>query len=74
MIIKQGGLNGYLRIGVLLIGICIGINHFIELQDFLFGLGLGLGIALELIGAYAMKHDMSKVRGFKKRALYIFVK
>jgi len=66
--------NRYLYIGVLLAGIVFGVNYFIKLPDFIFGLGLGLGIALELIGAYATRHDMTKVREFKKRALHIFAK
>ena len=74
MIMKQNGLNWYLRIGILLAGVSIGLNHFIKLPEFIFGLGLGLGIALELIGAYATKHDMSKVRAFKQKMLHLSAK
>ena len=66
--------NWYLSTGILLIGVLIGIDHFTELPDFLYGLGLGLGIALELIGAYAVRHNMKKIKEFKKRALHIFAR
>jgi len=71
---RQRKMNWYLRVGILLVGVLIGLNHFIELPEALYGLGLGLGIALELIGAYAIKHDMHKAKEFKKRLLHIFAK
>lgn len=61
-------------VGVLVVGVLWGINHFIKLPDFIFGLGLGLGIALELLGVFAIRHDMTKVRRCKKRALHLLAK
>lgn len=37
----------------------------VRLPGFIEGFLLGLGIALELIGIYAEKHDLSKFRIFK---------
>jgi hypothetical protein len=66
--------NWFLRIGLLLVGVLFGVNHFIELPDFVFGLGLGTGIVLEMIGIYAINHDISKLRGCKKTAFSLFTK
>jgi hypothetical protein len=59
--------NWYLRAGLLLVGVLLGVNHFFELPHLVYGLGLGLGIALELIGLYAINHDLKKIRECKKR-------
>jgi len=67
-------MNIYLKAGLLLVGALLAINHLIILPHFLFGLGLGLGIALELIGAYAARHDMENVKKFKKRLFHSIVR
>ena len=41
--------NWYLSIGLLVIGLVLGVSHFIQLPDIIHGLGIGLGIGLELI-------------------------
>ena len=45
------------------------LNHFIVLPEFVSGLGLGTGIGLELIGAYSINHDMSKLKSYKMNFL-----
>ena len=71
---NKDGLNQYLRAGILLVGVTLGINHLIGLPHFLYGLGLGLGLALELFGAFAAKHKMKRIRDFKNRLLSFIVK
>lgn len=71
---KKDGFNWYLRAGILLTGITLGVNRFVELPHFLYGLGLGLGIALELAGAFAASSNMKKIREFKRRILHALVK
>lgn len=57
-------------IGALIVGIMMILRELsIKMPDFVEGLGLGMGIACELMGAYAMNHDLSKLRNFKKRLL-----
>ena len=71
---RQDRVNMYLSIGILLAGVSIGLNHFIRLPDFLYGLGLGLGIALELTGTFALSNNIKKIREFKRRILRALVK
>ncbi|NRD77842.1 hypothetical protein HPT25_10520 [Bacillus sp. BRMEA1] len=62
------GLNNFYRIGVLIVAIMLLLHLFsIHLPDFIEGLCIGIGIALELIGIYTMKHDISKLRNFKMK-------
>lgn len=65
----KNNMNWYLRLGLLITGIIMGVNHFIQLPHILYGFGLGLGIALEFIGIYAIKHDLSKIKNFKKNLI-----
>jgi hypothetical protein len=62
------GFYNYLRIGLAIIAIMIFLHLYaIHLPDFIEGLMFGCGIALEIIGIYAMKHDLSKFRNFKMK-------
>lgn len=63
---KKNSLNNYLATGLLLYGLVSILNRTIGLPEFINGLGMGTAICLELIGFYAMKHDMAKFRNFKK--------
>ncbi len=64
------GLNNFFRVGSVIIAIMLLLHLYsIQLPDFIEGLMLGSGIALELIGIYTMKHDISKFRNFKKKLL-----
>ncbi|NRD79023.1 hypothetical protein HPT25_16805 [Bacillus sp. BRMEA1] len=64
------GSHKFFRIGLVIIAIMLLLHLYsIHLPDFIEGLMLGSGIALELIGVYAMKHDISKFRNFKMKLL-----
>lgn len=49
IVMKNVKKNWYLSIGLLVIGLVLGVSHFIQLPDIIHGLGIGLGIGLELI-------------------------
>jgi len=66
---KNRSLNWYLRAGLLVGGVLTGINHFFNLPHFVYGFGLGIGLALEIIGTYAINHDLRNLRECKKRVL-----
>lgn len=60
----------FFRIGLVIIAIMLLLHLYaIHLPDFIEGLMLGSGIALELIGIYTIKHDISKFRNFKMKLL-----
>lgn len=62
--------NTFLRVGMAIIGIMFLLKICsIHLPDFIEGLGFGAGIALELIGIYAINHDISKFRKYKRNVL-----
>lgn len=54
--------------GIFLVGLSFILKHLVgQIPDFIIGLLLGTGVGLELLGIYAMRHDLSKFRNFKKR-------
>ena len=57
--------NRCICIGTLCCATTVLLNHFIALPEIVSGLGLGTGIGLELIGAYSINHDMSKLKNYK---------
>ncbi|WBW96447.1 hypothetical protein [Oceanirhabdus sp. W0125-5] len=57
--------NKYITTGLLIYAITLLLKHLIGLPEFIYGLGLGISIALELIGAYSINHDISKFKNFK---------
>lgn len=59
--------NKYLVISNISAFIYLFIGHFIKLPDIVEGFCVGICIALYPIGLYALKHDLSKVKQFKKR-------
>ena len=66
---RKNKLNNFLKFGLLIIGMVLLLDHLLDLPEFIKGFGFGLGLSLELIGAYASKHDMTKFKEFKKRIL-----
>jgi hypothetical protein len=56
----------YNAFGTLFIAIGLFGHNIITLPDFVLGFCLGVGIALNLIGAYAIRHNITKLREFKK--------
>lgn len=62
-------LNWQLTFGLVIFG-CISIlKQFVELPEFICGLGYGLSISLEVYGMMLMKRDMTKVRNFKRKLI-----
>ncbi|EJO5346560.1 hypothetical protein NRP93_000611 [Clostridium botulinum] len=62
--------NKTLIIGIFIISITTILRNFlIQLPEFILGLGYGIGIALELIGVYSIKHDISKFKNCKRKFL-----
>ena len=58
--------NKLVGIGLIIISTTLLLkNCSIQLPEFIAGLGLGCGIAFELIGAYSMNHDISKLKNYK---------
>ena len=67
-------MNWYLKSGLLISSIVIGVNHIIELPGSIHGFGIGVAIALELVGIYSLRHDMTKIKNFKKNLFRKFIK
>lgn len=59
-------LNKMTSIGLFIVVLTFILPRFIALPHLILGLGLGVGLTLELIGAYSMNHDISKLRNCKK--------
>ena len=57
--------NNFLCIGLFIVGAIQFLNHLVALPHFIYGLGLGIGLSFELIGIFAMKYDISKIRKYK---------
>ncbi|GAA0086418.1 hypothetical protein UT300007_28580 [Clostridium sp. CTA-7] len=62
-------LNNYTNWGLLFYVIFLLSNCFNLFPEFIKGLGVGLGFTLIFIGIYSKKHDMSKLRNYKKMLL-----
>lgn len=63
---KNNQMNSHLILGFFICSIVLFFNRLIGLLEIISGFGLGIGIALELIGVYSMKHDITKIKNFKK--------
>lgn len=60
--------NYFISAGLLIISLMLILKHFaIQLPDFIQGFGYGIGIALELMGAYLVNHDISKIKNYKRK-------
>lgn len=66
---KHRKFNWYLRIGLLLAALVLTIKRFFDLPDFIYGLLLGTAVVLEIIGVYAINHDIKKLKTAKKELL-----
>ncbi|NFV12208.1 hypothetical protein FDG09_04530 [Clostridium sporogenes] len=59
--------NKILIIGIFIITIITSLRYLsIQLPEYILGFGYGLGIAFELIGAYSLNYDISKIQNFKR--------
>jgi hypothetical protein len=59
-------LNGYTASGLLAYSTAASAGYILELPEFFKGLGFGLAISLMLFGMLSEKHDMTKIREFKR--------
>jgi hypothetical protein len=59
----------FIAIGSFELATVYSLNHFINLPDFIFGLGCGIGIGLELFGSVLclIKHDDSVMPNWKRK-------
>ncbi len=57
--------NKFLSMGLLIFGITLFLKNVIGIPEFFVGFGIGLGLFFELLGAYALRHDVSHLRMFK---------
>lgn len=60
-------LNWQLILGLMILSGTLILKQFVGLPEFICGLGYGLSISLEVCGMLLMKHDMTKVRKFKRK-------
>lgn len=58
-------INKLLSTGLLLVGITMFLKNVVGIPEFFAGLGIGLGLFFELLGFYALNHDVSHLRMFK---------
>lgn len=61
--------NNYINFGLLFNGIFLMGNYTNLLPEFIKGLCVGLGLTLIFIGMYSEKHDISKLKNYKKDIL-----
>lgn len=59
-------LNNYIYFGVFFNGLWLLSNHLIFLPDFIEGVCVGVGLTFTLIGIYAVNHDISALKKYKK--------
>lgn len=60
-------LNNYIRFGILFYGVFLIFNCINIIPEFIKGLCVGIGSALIFLGIYSEKHDMSKLKNYKKK-------
>ncbi|MBW9147799.1 hypothetical protein K2F40_02150 [Clostridium sp. CM028] len=65
---KRGHSNKYLTIASFFGFICF-IGHFIHLPCIIVGFCFGALIAFSTIGLYALNHDISKLKNFKRNLI-----
>ena len=65
---NRGNSNKYLTIASFLGFICF-IGHFIHLPCIIEGVCFGACIAFSTIGLYALNHDISKLKSFKRNLI-----
>lgn len=58
--------NNYIYLGLIFNSIFLFSNGIKLFPEFLKGLCVGLGIALIFIGIYSEKHDLSKLKNYKR--------
>lgn len=71
---KNNRLNKYIIWGLLINSIILSVKQFINIPESISGFGMGLGIALEIFGIYFIKHDITKIKNFKRNLIKKLVK
>ncbi|MBU3090759.1 hypothetical protein KPL35_01465 [Clostridium sp. CF011] len=66
---KRGNYNKYLIIASFFGFIICFIGHFIHLPCIIVGFCFGACIAFSTIGLYALNHDISKLKNFKRNLI-----
>lgn len=61
--------NWQLGLGLVILSGTTILKQYVVLPEFVYGLCYGLSIFLELYGLLAMKHDMTKLRCFKRKLI-----
>lgn len=62
-------LNNYIRFGLLIYAFWMISKEFFQLPEFLNGFCAGLSIVLLLLGAYREKHNINKLKNFKRKVI-----
>lgn len=59
--------NWYLRLGLLLAVVPLGLRRFVPIPDVVQGFCTGLGVALLLLGVHCTSHHVERLRIWKQR-------
>ncbi|GAA4057471.1 hypothetical protein [Amphibacillus indicireducens] len=65
-------MNKYLLLGLLINSLLLILKRFIDIPDSVAGFGTGLGLSLLIFGIYAMNHDITKLKNWKRYLLKDF--
>ena len=61
--------NWYLRLGLLLAVVPLGLRRFVPIPDVVQGFCTGLGVVLLMLGAYCTSHRVERLRVRKQRLI-----
>ena len=64
-----GKANWYLRLGLLLAVVPLGLRRFVQIPDVVQGFCTGLGVVLLMLGAYCTSHRVERLRVRKQRLI-----
>ena len=70
---KNNKMNKYIIWGLLINSLSIVIKQFIEIPDVIACFATGMGLSLLIFGLYAMNHDVSKLKNWKKNLVKRFI-
>jgi len=61
--------NWYLRLGLLLAVVPLGLRRFVPIPDVVQGFCTGLGVVLLMLGVYCTSHRVERLRVWKQRLI-----
>jgi len=61
--------NWYLRLGLLLAVVPLGLRRFVPIPDVVQGFCTGLGVVLLMLGVYCTSHRVERLRVWKRRLI-----